>query len=151
MAGLLAARAVSEHAATVVVLERERLGDTVAPRGHVPQGRHLHLLLSAGLGRLRAWFPGIEDELESHGAVRVDGHGAWVHQGGAYRARGDWGEPVLSLTRPLLEHVVRGRVARLPQVTIEDGIRVDRALVVRGRVTGVVADAVERPADLVVD
>ncbi|MEP7056017.1 MAG: FAD-dependent monooxygenase [Actinomycetota bacterium] len=151
MAGLLAARAVSDRAASVAVLERERLTDAVAPRGHVPQGRHVHLLLLAGLDLLREWFPGIEDELESHGAVRVDGYGAWVHQGGAYRARGDWGRPVLSLTRPLLEHVVRARVAALPGVTIEDGIVVERVVVAGRRATGVVVGGVDRPADLVVD
>jgi 2-polyprenyl-6-methoxyphenol hydroxylase-like FAD-dependent oxidoreductase len=118
IAGLLAARAVAQQAASVVVLERERLTDSVEPRGHVPQGRHLHLLLSAGLDLLSDWFPGIEDELESRGAVRVDGHRAWVHQGGAYRARGDWGRPVLCLTRPLLEYVVRARVAAIPGLTV---------------------------------
>ena len=151
MAGLLAARAVSNHASSVVVLERERLTDAVEPRGHVPQGRHLHLLLSAGLDLLSDWFPGIEDELESRGAVRVDGYGAWVYQGGAYRARGDWGGPVLCLTRPLLEHVVRPRVAALPGVTVEDGVLVQRVAVTGRRVTGVIADDIERPADLVVD
>ena len=64
MAGLLAARALADHAESVVVLERERLSDEVAPRGRVPQGRHLHVLLSAGLDRLRQWFPGIEEELD---------------------------------------------------------------------------------------
>lgn len=151
MAGLFAARAMLRQQASVVVLERERLTDAVAPRGHVPQGRHLHLLLLAGLDLLSEWFPGIEDELVSQGAVRVDGYGAWVHQGGAYRARGDWGRPVLCLTRPLLEHVVRDRVAALPGVTVEDGVTVERVVVSDRRVTGVVADGVERPADLVVD
>ena len=83
-AGLLTARALADCADEVVVLERERLPDTVTPRGRVPQGRHLHLhlLLSAGLDLLREWFPGVEDEeLVGLGAVRVDGTGAWVHQG----------------------------------------------------------------------
>jgi 2-polyprenyl-6-methoxyphenol hydroxylase-like FAD-dependent oxidoreductase len=114
VAGLLATRALTEHVDDVVVLERERLADAAQPRGHVPQGRHLHLLLSAGLDLLAGWFPGIDDELESLGAVRVDGTRAWVHQSGGYRAQGDWGRPVLSLTRPLLEQVVRRRVAALP-------------------------------------
>ncbi|MFI5707767.1 NAD(P)/FAD-dependent oxidoreductase [Kribbella sp. NPDC051620] len=165
IAGLLAARALSEHAASVVVLEREHLTDAVAPRGHVPQGRHLHLLLAAGLHLLGEWFPGIEDELVAQGAVPVDGYGAWVHQGGAYRAQGDWGPPVLCMTRPLLEHVIRSRVAALPGVTVEDGVLVERVTVVdrgaavrtgrRGvagwRVTGVVVGGEERAADLVVD
>ncbi|MDX6281042.1 MAG: hypothetical protein QOH03_2113 [Kribbellaceae bacterium] len=151
VAGLLAARALSHHAASVVVLERERLTDAVAPRGHVPQGRHLHLLLAAGLDRLGDWFPGIEAELESQGAVRVDGHRGWVYQGGAYRAQGTWGRPVLCMTRPLLEHVIRTRVAALPNVTIEDGGRVERVMVAGRRVTGVVVGGEERAAELVVD
>ncbi|KRC92597.1 hypothetical protein ASE25_04550 [Terrabacter sp. Root85] len=151
MAGLLAARALADHAESVVVLEREHLPQAVGPRGRVPQGRHLHLLLSAGLDLLRDWFPGIEDELEGYGAVRVDGTGAWVHQGGAYRARGDWGRPAISQTRPLLEHVVRARVAALPGVTVEDGVTVEGVVRSGRRVTGVVVDGQERPADLVVD
>ena len=67
VAGLLAARALADHVDDVVVLERERLADAAQPRGHVPQGRHLHLLLSAGLDLLVGWFPGIDDELESAG------------------------------------------------------------------------------------
>lgn len=151
MAGLFAARALAEHAESVVVLEREHLPEAVGPRGRVPQGRHLHLLLSAGLDLLRDWFPGIEDELESHGAVRVDGTGAWVHQGGAYRARGDWGRPAVSQTRPLLEHVVRSRVAALPGVSVEDGVTVEGVVRSGRRVTGVVVDGQERPVDLLVD
>ncbi|WP_323095717.1 FAD-dependent oxidoreductase [Intrasporangium sp. YIM S08009] len=153
-AGLFTARALAGHVGQVVVLERERLPDEVRPRGRVPQGRHLHLLLSAGLDRLRLWFPGIEDELVACGAVPTDGSRAYVHQGGAYRARGDWGRPVLSLTRPLLESVVRARVAALSNVRVESGVRVERVALSEGvpvRVTGVVVEGVERPADLVVD
>ena len=151
VAGLLAARALADHVDGVVVLERERLEDAAVPRGHVPQGRHLHLLLSAGLDLLVNWFPGIDDELESLGAVRVDGTRAWVHQSGGYRARGDWGHPVLSLTRPLLEQVVRRRVAQLSGVTLRDGTVVDRVEAGRGRVTGVVVEGDVLRADLVVD
>lgn len=151
MAGLLTARALADHAESVVVLERDRLTAEVAPRSRVPQGRHLHALLSAGLERLREWFPGIEGELTSHGAVPVDGSEAWVHQGGGYRARGHWGRPGLGMTRPLLEHVVRGRVAALPGVTIEDGTTVGAVTMRLGRVTGVVVNGEPRPADLVVD
>ena len=151
LAGLLTARALADHADEVVVLERDRLPATVTPRGRVPQGRHLHLLLAAGLDLLREWFPGVEEQLEGLGAVQVDGTGAWVHQGGAYRARGDWGRPGISQTRPLLEHVVRTRVAALPGVTVEDHVTVDGVTRVGGRVTGVLANGRERPADLVVD
>ena len=64
VAGLLTARVLSDLVDEVVILERERLTDAPSPRGRVPQGKHLHLLLTAGLDRLVAWFPGIDDELE---------------------------------------------------------------------------------------
>ena len=93
VAGLLTARVLSGLVDEVVVLERERLIDATSPRGRVPRGRHVHLLLAAGLDLLVGWFPGIEYELERIGAVRVDGTRAWVYQGGGYRAQGDWGRP----------------------------------------------------------
>jgi 2-polyprenyl-6-methoxyphenol hydroxylase-like FAD-dependent oxidoreductase len=151
VAGLLTARVLSELADEVVVLERERLSDTASPRGHVPQGKHLHLLLTAGLDLLVDWFPGIDDELEQLGAVWVDGTRAWVFQAGGYRAQGDWGRPALSMTRPLLEQVIRRRVASLDNVRLEDGVVVERVEVGGGRVTGVVVGGVVRPADLVID
>ncbi|NYG08325.1 2-polyprenyl-6-methoxyphenol hydroxylase-like FAD-dependent oxidoreductase [Phycicoccus badiiscoriae] len=151
VAGLLTARVLSDHLDDVVVLERERLTDSPRPRGHVPQGRHLHLLLIAGLNRLTEWFPGIDDELERLGAVRIDGSRAWVYQAGGYRAQGDWGPSALSLTRPLLEQVLRRRIALLDNVTLEDGVLASGLDLTDGRVTGVVVDGVSRPADLVVD
>jgi 2-polyprenyl-6-methoxyphenol hydroxylase-like FAD-dependent oxidoreductase len=151
VAGLLTARALSGLVDEVVVLERERLSDVASPRGRVPQGKHLHLLLTAGLDLLVDWFPGIDDELEQLGAVWVDGTRAWVYQAGGYRAQGDWGRPALSMTRPLLEQVVRRRVASLENVTLEDGVVVDRVEVSDGRVSGVVVDGDLRQGDLVVD
>ena len=151
VAGLLTARVLSDLVDEVVILEREQLTDAPSPRGRVPQGKHLHLLLTAGLDRLIAWFPGIDDELEQAGAVWVDGTRAWVFQAGGYRAQGDWGRPALSMTRPLLEQVIRRRVSSLDNVRIEDGVVVDRVEVSDGRVAGVVVDGDVRPADLVVD
>jgi 2-polyprenyl-6-methoxyphenol hydroxylase-like FAD-dependent oxidoreductase len=58
------------------------------------------------------------------------------------------------MSRPLLEDVVRSRVAALRNVTVESGVRVERVTLSETapvRVTGVVAGGVERPADLVVD
>ena len=151
VAGLLTARVLSDVVDEVVVMERERLIDSPSPRGRVPQGKHLHLLLTAGLDLLVAWFPGIDVELERLGAVRIDGSRAWVYQAGGYRAQGDWGRPVLSMTRPLLEQVVRRRIALLDNVRLEDGVVVDRLDVSDGRVSGVLVDGVAHRGDLVVD
>lgn len=136
----------------VVVLDRDHPTGPAVPRGRVPQGRHIHVLLGAGLDRLVEWFPGIDTELQGLGAVPSDGHRSWVYQGGGYRKQGSWSRrPILSMTRPLLEDVVRNRTAALPNVRVEDGVVVERVVMADGRVTGVVADGVERPADLVVD
>jgi 2-polyprenyl-6-methoxyphenol hydroxylase-like FAD-dependent oxidoreductase len=151
IAGLLTARVLSEHVDAVVIIERERLADGPAPRGHVPQGKHLHLLLAAGLDLLEAWFPGIDDELERMGAVWVDGTRAWFYQSGGYRAQGDWGRPTLSMTRPLLEQVIRRRIATLENVQLEDGVVVDRIEMSGGRASGVVVDELIHRTDLVVD
>ena len=151
VAGLLTARALSDVVDDVVVMERERLVDEPTTRGHVPQGKHLHLLLAAGLDRLVEWFPGIDEELVAHGAARIDGTRAWVFQAGGYRARGDWGPVVLSMTRPLLEQLVRRRVRSLGNVTLRDGVVVERVELSGGRVSGVVVDGAVHQADLVVD
>jgi 2-polyprenyl-6-methoxyphenol hydroxylase-like FAD-dependent oxidoreductase len=151
VAGLLTARVLSGLVDEVVVMEREQLTDAPLPRGHVPQGRHLHLLLTAGLDLLVAWFPGIEDELERMGAVWIDGTRAWVYQAGGYRAQGDWGPAALSMTRPLLEQVVRHRIPLLDNVRLADSVTVERVDVSDGRVSGVVVDGVSHRSDLVVD
>jgi 2-polyprenyl-6-methoxyphenol hydroxylase-like FAD-dependent oxidoreductase len=58
---------------------------------------------------------------------------------------------VLSLTRPLLEQVIRRRVAALHEVTLRDGVVVERVEARAGRVTGVVVEGDVQRADLVVD
>lgn len=53
MAGLAAARVLSDHATAVTILERDRLdGGTDEHRRGVPQARHAHGLLAAGSQRL---------------------------------------------------------------------------------------------------
>ncbi len=151
VAGLLSARVLSDLVDDVLVLERERLPEEPVARGHVPQGRHLHLLLTGGLQLMAEWFPGIDDELVAEGAVRVDGGRAWFYQSGGYRAQGHWGPPVVSMTRPLLEQVLRRRVQALGNVALKDGVLVDGVEVSDGRVTGVVVDGALHSADLVVD
>jgi 2-polyprenyl-6-methoxyphenol hydroxylase-like FAD-dependent oxidoreductase len=55
------------------------------------------------------------------------------------------------MTRPLLEQVLRRRVALLDNVVLKDGVVVDRVDVSDGQVGGAVVDGVSRPADLIVD
>jgi len=59
MAGLLAARTLSDSFETVTVVERDVLPDDAANRRGVPQGRHLHALLARGAQVLEEFFPGL--------------------------------------------------------------------------------------------
>ena len=86
------------------------------------------------------------------GAQWVDGKTGWIYQAGGYRAQGDWGRPVLSMSRPLLESVVRRRVELLDDVRVEDGRHSSSGSTSStGASTGVVVDGILRAADLVVD
>jgi 2-polyprenyl-6-methoxyphenol hydroxylase-like FAD-dependent oxidoreductase len=55
------------------------------------------------------------------------------------------------MTRPLLEQVIRRRIAALDSVRLDDNVVVDRAEVSEARVSGVVVGEVVHRADLVVD
>ncbi len=57
MAGLLAARVLSEHFEQVTIIERDQLIDDAEPRKGVPQGRHVHALLAGGASIVGAYFP----------------------------------------------------------------------------------------------
>src|SRR5689334_20796755 len=68
MAGLLAARVLSEHFEQVTVIERDRRSERGEPRKGVPQGRHVHILLMQGELILRELFPDLYTTLAQAGA-----------------------------------------------------------------------------------
>jgi 2-polyprenyl-6-methoxyphenol hydroxylase-like FAD-dependent oxidoreductase len=153
MAGLCAARVLSERFDHVLLVDRDSLPDGAEPRARVPQGRHPHLLLTAGVQLLEGWFPGIVDELEAGGAVDMDlcADVYWYQSGGAARRppstlRGP------SMSRPFLERAVRARVEDLPNVTVRDRTAVDGLLASGTRITGVrLDDGSTVPSELIVD
>ena len=71
MAGLLAARVLSEHFERVTIIERDQLVDDAQPRKGVPQGRHVHGLLAGGAALVGAYFPDLFAALAQDGAVPV--------------------------------------------------------------------------------
>src|SRR6476661_5134373 len=166
MAGLLAARVLSEFYDGVTIVERDRLPDSSIHRKGIPQGRHLHSFLSRGCQLLDQFFPGILDELVESGAHVVDdGNLSRVYTRlGAYEMNrteklADPAALVIHLaSRPLVELHVRRRVAALHNVKIVDHHDVTAPTVItRDRITGVLLvrrDTGERrtlEADLVVD
>ncbi len=152
MAGLVTARALSDHADRVVVLDRDRLPAAAVTRQRVPQSAHTHILLGAGQRLLDGWFPGLTLDLRLQGAVAVPPRDLSWFQGGAHRAPADAGVTLVSMSRPLLETTVRERLlSRCRNVTISDDVAVQGLVVQAGRVTGVRVDGIDHRADLVVD
>jgi 2-polyprenyl-6-methoxyphenol hydroxylase-like FAD-dependent oxidoreductase len=122
MAGLLAARVLSERYAQVTVVERDPLPAAGGHRRGVPQSRHVHGLLPRGRALLEELFSGLTAELVAAGALTGDSLGCvrWLLSGHrlAQTASGSDG---LFVSRPLLEGRVRARVRGIPAVTIRDG------------------------------
>jgi 2-polyprenyl-6-methoxyphenol hydroxylase-like FAD-dependent oxidoreductase len=153
MAGLVAARVLSERCADVTVVDRDTLPEGSTPRRGVPQGAHPHVLLVSGLRELAGLFPGFEDELAGAGATRFDiGTGLCAYRYGRRWPREPTGLELVSVSRPQLELLVRDRVTDLPGVTVRDGVSVTALASDGGRVAGAVLDTGETlDADLVVD
>src|SRR5215468_8225340 len=72
LAGMLAARILSDHFDTVTLLERDRFPETPASRKGLPQGRHAHALLERGRRSLEQLLPGLTGELVRAGAEPLD-------------------------------------------------------------------------------
>ena len=146
IAGLLAARVLSDHFDEVTLIERDVRDDLLEPRKGVPQGRHPHALLLRGKAIIDALFPGLLEELCEAGGVIV-GSGrefAW-HHGGQWRVQFETDLSFISMTRPLLETKIAERVYALPNVRVMEGTRVTSLRVDNdGNVLGV---QVDRPRD----
>jgi 2-polyprenyl-6-methoxyphenol hydroxylase-like FAD-dependent oxidoreductase len=160
MAGLFAARVLSDHVEEVVLIDRDHIPDSPEVRDGVPQAHHFHGLLSGGLAIADELFPGFVEDLEVAGAVPcVAGRDfvAWGPQGKSYALGTFQPEPIpigtfYVMSRPLLEHCVRRRVEALGNVTTRYESLVREPVAGEGGIRGVVMEGGGRlDADLVVD
>jgi 2-polyprenyl-6-methoxyphenol hydroxylase-like FAD-dependent oxidoreductase len=159
MAGLLAATVLARHFEHVSIVDSDYYPETPTARSGVPQARHLHVLLTRGYRILEQLFPGISDDWRALGAEVLD-----LGKDFAWRTPAGWGLrfpsglEILAASRPLMDFVVRRRVAVLPNVSFVQGATV-RALLAdesRTRVTGIHVqtrsnEASTMHADLTVD
>src|ERR1700760_2465939 len=156
VAGLTAARALSESFGRVTILERDELPDGIEHRPGVPQARQLHVILPLGARIMDEFFPGFQQELMDAGCSVFDEvkDTPWFGRQG-WRARRESDVTLIGFRRPLLEHVVRERVRGIDNVQIvtttvtgllgsDDGSRV-----IGVQVAGETAGTLE--AELVVD
>lgn len=121
VAGLLAARVLSETYDEVVVVDRDRLGPYGDYRKGVQQARHAHGLLAGGLRAMEELLPGLADELIARGAASGDlQHDVtWVNEGRPLTSTAT-GLHGLLTSRLLLEDQLRTRVGAIDGVTIRD-------------------------------
>lgn len=161
MAGLVAARVLADHFTRVTVLERDRYPDRPDGRKGTPQGRHIHVLLTAGRRALEQRFPGLMSELVASGAIDYDAASdiEWnTPAGWGIRCRSSL--QVLGATRDLIEWGIRRRVLADARITCRQevdatSLRLDPGgkrvigLTVDDRAAGVNGELLD--ADLVMD
>src|ERR1700757_3687904 len=161
IAGLCAGRVLSDFYDQVTLFDRDTLPDHRANRAAVPQGRHVHILMSRGAQEFGALFPGLLDDMVAAGVPILEDQPGSIHFGAAGHVLGIPTELEETFTtyvpgRPQLEWQIRRRAAWLPNVQIRQR-SVNAPRFDGRRVTGVVLDPLDGaaaefvPADLVVD
>lgn len=138
VAGLFAARVLSDHFGRVTLFDRDELPADASGRRGVPQGAHFHSFALRGERLAESWFPGFSDGLRRRGAVGVElgPDFRWFHFGG-WKTGLPSGLELTCLTRPEIEAELRTRVTALPNVRIVDRTDVLGLVAEQGRVTGV--------------
>lgn len=121
MSGMLSARILSGHFDRVTIIERDRYPETPAIRPGVPQAGHLHVLLARGQMIIEGLFPGFTSEMLGAGAHRISTAReiAWLTPAG-WGVNFDFDVMGLSFSRVQLDHVVRGLVGRIPNISVID-------------------------------
>jgi 2-polyprenyl-6-methoxyphenol hydroxylase-like FAD-dependent oxidoreductase len=160
MAGLLTARVLADHFTKVTVVDRDPL-DRPGPRRGVPQGRHAHGLLSAGLQVIEELFPGATEDLVNAGVPSGDVlRNVRFCIGGHHLKQVPVGTTALSFSRPYFEDYLRRRLLDRPAVEllpghdvlgVEAGTQNSRVIGARVQPRAEGGAARVLPADLVVD
>jgi 2-polyprenyl-6-methoxyphenol hydroxylase-like FAD-dependent oxidoreductase len=164
IAGLMAARVLTDFFDQVTVLDRDHIEAQPAVHKSVPQGNHLHALMLGGQQVLSSLFPGFTDRLQKLGAVRFRFgiEAAFFFPGGrSYTPTGSVREPRdlgidgYSQSRGLLEYCVRQCTLELPNLKFAGDAAVQGLIYENGQVRGVRFTRDGAPdsiaADLVVD
>ena len=157
IAGLLAAAALSGTTAKVTIIEKDALPGIARVRKGVPQGAHVHTLLGYAVEAMDKLLPGVMAEVYAAGAVKIRrNHDIWFHDAVGPTPIRNVGIVTPSVTRPLLEHVIRQRVLALPNIHLRDATKMTEFEVDgQGRVTGLWVEADDKAelisADLVVE
>ncbi|GAA1428233.1 hypothetical protein GCM10009641_04980 [Mycobacterium cookii] len=147
IAGLCAARVLSDFYDGVTVYERDELPSTPDNRPAVPQGRHVHLLMARGAMEFDGLFPGLLDDMVAAGVPILENRPDCIYFGAAghvlgtgHTLRDEFTAYVPS--RPQLEWQIRQRVLQIANVEIQHrSVAQPRFDADAQRVTGVYLDS----------
>ncbi|MBV9822924.1 MAG: FAD-binding monooxygenase [Actinobacteria bacterium] len=156
--GTLAARVLSESYREVVVVDRDQIMDVYDVRKGAPHAAHAHAFHSRGYDNVMELFPDLPADLDAHGIPRPDlGHMRWYFNARLLRQT-DTGLMSIGAQRPVIEGILRSKVAALPNVSYHEKTEVLGLLASGDRISGVRLSPVgasgqesEVAADLVVD
>ncbi|MFD7818585.1 FAD-dependent oxidoreductase [Streptomyces sp. NPDC059785] len=118
IAGLFAARVLSDRARKVVIVEPDDISAQAQSRSGVPQDQQVHTLLPAGRRWIERWLPGVSQEAQDRGASLVGPDKQFVGYDDIRQAPDGVDHQFLAVGRPLLETLVRDRVTALPHVSV---------------------------------
>ena len=160
LAGLCAARVLSDHFDRVTLFERDPLPDGPHNRAAVPQGRHVHLLMARGAAEFERLYPGLLDDMVAAGVPKLQNRPDHIHFGAAGHVLGTT-ELKREFTayvpsRAHLEWQIRTRTLAIDNVElVTTGVAEPVYDPATQRVTGVLLDAADPAgalgADLVVN
>jgi 2-polyprenyl-6-methoxyphenol hydroxylase-like FAD-dependent oxidoreductase len=126
IAGMCAARVISDFYEKVIILERDPILENTSIRPGVPQSRHLHAILLRGLQIMQELFPQLEAELDRNSVPEViDGIDFRMLFPNGWSPLMNVGLKARSCTRPLLEESIRKQVLKIPQIEIQDRVHVE--------------------------
>lgn len=140
IAGLFAARVLSDVYDEVRIVDRDVLVGVEGPRRHAPQGRHINGLLARGQQGMEELFPGITERMKADGVPIGDlsGNVRWYFSSRRLKQR-HGNLKTVAASRPMMERIIRERVQAIPNVMFDErrDILGLETTADRGRVTGV--------------
>ena len=122
VAGLLAARVLSDYFQEVIIIEKDKYENDKSIRKGTPQANHIHILLVKGKEILLNFFPDLEKELVKRGANKID-----FLNDSRYRLPSGWapkfnsGIVTFTCTRTLLENTIRNQIQKISKIKIQEG------------------------------
>ena len=119
MAGLCAARVLSDFFEKVTVIDRDAYPAGAHERPGVPQSRHVHALLARGRIELDRLFPGFEKTMLERGALEINfGNDFATLRPTGWAVRRPNLITTLFASRVLIEATIRELLRRLPNVEL---------------------------------